>query len=580
MGRINILVIDDEVRNFGFLLKTNFKFLGEDTEYEFDFVFKESKIEGKEYIDENYRFIDLIILDLIFKSNFGEERSFQFLKHLKEYYPKIPVLLLSATKNIEDLKKAGFEEDYKPDDFISKNISINKGQDEDVLDPDFEPIYNAVLKLLYNFGKIPVKNGVLITHGTDTMPWALAILRYGLYNVKTNIIITGSQLPLEGTFSPSDAIGNMLTSVKLLNMIEPPNIIQVFNDGIHIFNKNLVKVKKWSFDAFNGKSFGKIENEELKVYEKNVSILSKKNKLDELYFIKTGGTIDSVLGKEGLVAEGDFTAKYLGELEKIYFSKLITKKINPKDSSLFNPIDWKEMLETIKEWALAECDTKFDWNILLVLPSPFLDGGYYNVLYEKIIEKYKGIIILGYGAGNINIFSSQKTNSTIKYSESFRNEFGASSFEKQRSYSVIPFLEKIEKYNSNNPEDYRFIIMGSQVPLDTYDIDYQAGRIPLFYGALPSGDLSYPEAQTKLAYILGHKELILKTASENGLTYEQLVKACFISGVQFRKNSNKLKFLKLSENECRCEIKYHKSNLFIKNSFDDALKEIVNLYKK
>lgn len=121
--------------------------------------------------------------------------------------------------------------------------------------------------------------------------------------------------------------------------------------------------------------------------------------------------------------------------------------------------------------------------------------------------------------------------------------------------------------------------MSSQVPLDTYDIDYQAGQIPLYYGALPSGDLSYPEAQTKLAYILGHKDIIKKTASKNGLTYEQLVKVCFISGVKFRKNSNRLKFLEISKNECGCEIKYHKSNLFVKYSFVDALGEIISLYK-
>ena len=120
--------------------------------------------------------------------------------------------------------------------------------------------------------------------------------------------------------------------------------------------------------------------------------------------------------------------------------------------------------------------------------------------------------------------------------------------------------------------------MSSQVPLDTYDIDYQAGQIPLYYGLLPSGELSYPEAQTKLAYILGHKKMIIEKASEFNLTYEQLVKSCFMSGVKFRKSSNMMKFLEISKKEYGCEIKYHKNNLFVKHSFEDALEEIVKLH--
>ena len=524
--------------------------------------------------------MDLVILDLVFKTSGGETKSFKLLKYIKEYYPKIPVLLLSSTRNIDDLKKAGFDKQYRSDNFISKDNSINKGQDEKILDPDFQIIYNAVVDLLFKFGKIPVKNGVLITHGTDTMAWALAILRYGLYNVRTNILITGSQLPLEGTFSPSDAIGNMLTSVKILNMLEPPNIIQVFNDGVHIFNKNLVKVKKWDFDAFTGNSFGKIDAEELKIIEEDVYILTKKNKLEKLYFIKTGGTIDSFHSEEGLIAEGDFTDKYLKALGEQYFNTFETKQINPKDSSLFNPLDWEEVLKTINNWNLAEYDSRFDWDILPILISPFLQEECYDILSEQVINKYSGVIILGYGAGNVNIFSSKKTTSTVEYGESFGREFGAAYYKKQKSYSLIPFLEKIEKYNKSNPENYKFIVMSSQVPLGIYDIDYQAGQIPLYYGTLPSGDLSYPEAQTKLAYILGHKKLISELANKNSLTYEQLVKSCFMSGIHFNKSSNRLRFLKISEKECKCKIIYIRNNVFVKNSFENAIEQIVEQYKK
>lgn len=506
MIKINILVIDDDYKAFHSLLKDHFNLITEEKKLELkiDFVFCDNIEEGKRII-EAPNSLDLIILDLLFRGKSGDSKSFELLKFIKEKHPHIPVLMFSAAANIADLQKAGFEDDYHPDDYLSKNDSINK------LPPNYEIFFERVFILLKKFGRIKTEFGILITHGTDTMAWAFAILRYGLYNLRTNVIITGSQLPLEGAFSPSDAIGNMLTSVKLLNMLVPPNIIQVFNDGLHIFNKNLVKVKKWSIDAFFGNSFGKIETDELKIDERDVYQIAsdKKSTLTKLYFIKTGGTIDSKDTGSGLSSERvNYTYKYLKNLGKKYFDSFDAMEINPKDSSCMNPLDWNNMLTAIGNTRLSDADTNFDWNILPVLTSPFITQEIYDVLADKIINKYSGAIVLGYGAGNVNIIGSEKLTSTKKYLVEYAKKFGASQLEKQKQYSLISFFSKIEAYNKKNKDDYKFLIMSSQVPIDNYDIDYEAGRVPLFYGALPSGDLSYPEAQTKLAYILGHKDLI------------------------------------------------------------------------
>ena len=117
--------------------------------------------------------------------------------------------------------------------------------------------------------------------------------------------------------------------------------------------------------------------------------------------------------------------------------------------------------------------------------------------------------------------------------------------------------------------------MSSQVPIDNYDIDYQAGQLPLYYGALPSGDLSYPEAQTKLAYILGHKDLILEEAEKHNLTYELLVKSCFLSGIKFTKKENERTFRHISLKECGCKVVIHPNNLFVKDKFEDGLQKII-----
>lgn len=580
MQTIKLILIDDECKKFDFMLKPWFdKYARLDqNELQFQIHSADNLVEGLKLLKMNSD-ADLIILDLYLSGTSDLKDSYEIIKYVKEQLPNCPILILSSTKKVKHLQEVSNQTEYRADGFLSKDDTLNRGHAIGVLDPDFKLIYENVVELLLKYGRIQIKHGILITHGTDTMSWAFAILRYGLYNVKTNIILTGSQLPLEGAFSPSDAIGNILTSLKLLNMLEPPNIIQVFNDGVHIFNKNLTKVKKWSFDAFTGQTFGVIETEELKVFEKGVSRITRENKLQQLYFIKTGGTIDSQKSESGLTATADFTTQHLESLKGKYFDKYKKFQINPKDSSLFTPYDWDLLIDQIAETNLAKTDRRFDWNILVAVINPFLKQNFYKNLLEIVIREYSGLVVLGYGAGNANIFGSNKISETINYKENYKNEFGKESTQEQMHYSIIPFFEGLEFYNMNNIEDYRFVIMNSQVPFDSYDNEYQAGSIPLYYGALPSGDLSFPEAQTKLAYILGHKELIIEKARATNLTYEQLVKSAFLSGVSFIRERNKKSFLQISEQKCNCRIVIHPKNLFVKLPFEAAIEQIIQLLR-
>ena len=575
MSKINILLIDDEYARFFSLLRDYYDLMANQKQamVKFDWIARDTIAAGKEIVDSSSS-IDLIILDLVFKGNTGNNNSFEFLKYLKDKYPHIPVILFSAKAEADDIKKAGFDDDYHPESFINKDEIFN------AIPPNYELIYNKSLDLLKRFGRIVTQTGVLITHGTDTMAWAFAILRYGLYNLRTNVVITGSQLPLEGAFSPSDAIGNMLTSVKLLSKLVPPNIIQVFNDGVHIFNKNLVKVKKWSVDAFYGNSFGRIQNEEIKIEEKDVYqvAVDKQASLEKLYFIKTGGTIDSFHTEGGLSSFiANYTERFLETLKenKNYFRDFVPIETIPKDSSYFTPPDWIEMLTSIESTGLSDVDIQFDWKILPVIPSPFTTEEFYKIITREIINQYSGAILLGYGAGNFNVVGSEITAPMAEFSKNYTKKYGISTFHDHKRFSLVELFKEISKHNHKKPDDYKFLVLSSQVPVDDYDLDYEAGRIPLYYGALPSADLSYPEAQSKLAFILGHRELIMEEAKKYDLTYEQCVKSCFLCGVRFTKQANKDTFLRISRENCQCKIIIYPRNVFVKHDFQTGLHIII-----
>ena len=100
---------------------------------------------------------------------------------------------------------------------------------------------------------------ILITHGTDTLAWTHAFVRYALKNNRINIAITGSQIPLPAMPSFSDAYINIANSVHFLTNIEPAHIFTVFNYGSQAFSDSLYKVDRWNNNAFAGDTIAKME---------------------------------------------------------------------------------------------------------------------------------------------------------------------------------------------------------------------------------------------------------------------------------------------------------------------------------
>ena len=90
-------------------------------------------------------------------------------------------------------------------------------------------------------------DGVLITHGTDTLAYTAAALSFMLRRLKKPVILTGSQLPLNAPLS--DAPLNLCEAAAALDAL-PGGVYILFHHKI-ILGARAVKMRTTSFDAFD-----------------------------------------------------------------------------------------------------------------------------------------------------------------------------------------------------------------------------------------------------------------------------------------------------------------------------------------
>ena len=103
-------------------------------------------------------------------------------------------------------------------------------------------------------------DGVVVTHGTDTMGYTAAALSYMLLGQKKPVIFTGSQLPLGAPLS--DAETNLACAIEAASHGVPGTYV-CFNRKL-ILGTRAVKTHTTSFDAFdsvNKALAGKIDSE-------------------------------------------------------------------------------------------------------------------------------------------------------------------------------------------------------------------------------------------------------------------------------------------------------------------------------
>lgn len=93
---------------------------------------------------------------------------------------------------------------------------------------------------------IPHVDGIICTHGTDTLAYTASALSFMLENVPIPIILTGSQLPLEDPLS--DGYDNIRCAFAAA-MSDLHGIYIAFNRKIMLGTRT-VKIKTMGFDAF------------------------------------------------------------------------------------------------------------------------------------------------------------------------------------------------------------------------------------------------------------------------------------------------------------------------------------------
>jgi L-asparaginase len=89
-------------------------------------------------------------------------------------------------------------------------------------------------------------DGIVITHGTDTMAYTASMLSYMLPNLKKPVVLTGSQMPIDNLLT--DARNNLYTAFSAVDN-DIPGVSIAFDHKV-IQGCRAVKVRTMGFEAF------------------------------------------------------------------------------------------------------------------------------------------------------------------------------------------------------------------------------------------------------------------------------------------------------------------------------------------
>lgn len=104
--------------------------------------------------------------------------------------------------------------------------------------------WQLIAKSVYE--ALPDYDGIVITHGTDTMAYTASMLSFMLCNLHKPVVLTGSQIPIG--LPLSDAAGNLATALAAVDH-DVMGVSIAFNHKL-IAGCRAVKVRTMGFDAF------------------------------------------------------------------------------------------------------------------------------------------------------------------------------------------------------------------------------------------------------------------------------------------------------------------------------------------
>jgi L-asparaginase/Glu-tRNA(Gln) amidotransferase subunit D/CheY-like chemotaxis protein len=435
----------------------------------------------------------------------GGTEGLEILAQARALLPRVPVILITGGGDPHAIRDACIGRQRSgepegrgetPDGLFFREEIFSGGRLGD--------LEETIARGLYGCGRVSNARAVLVTHGTDTLAWGLAYLRYSLKNLTANVAVTGSQVPLEGYFSASDALGNLKTAVFLLNRLRPARLFAVFNNGRSVFTGRLTKFRKWDTDAFEGKVAASAGAEGVRPLRKDwVYIPYPDQRLEELHLIRTGGTIESHRESgegDALRPTGDFVWKYLNESLSEFFERGERHDLFALDSSNMSFEEWAQLAQTIERIGVAKADTRFDETVKPVFTNPLFTTADYRAQFAACGA---GAVLAGFGGGNGNVLEDSP-------------------------HCVLRALKEAVEAGT-------FVAVTSQVPLEPYDAEYETGLALLRAGGVPCGDLPLADAQVKLSYILGHDDELCAAAARSGVDPRGLRIAAFLAGVSMRR---------------------------------------------
>lgn len=95
-------------------------------------------------------------------------------------------------------------------------------------------------------GRFGRYDGIVMTHGTDTMAYTASVLSFMLRNLPIPVVLTGSQLPIQHPLT--DGVENLRSAFAMATSGRP-GVFVAFNRKI-ILGTRAVKVRTSGFDAF------------------------------------------------------------------------------------------------------------------------------------------------------------------------------------------------------------------------------------------------------------------------------------------------------------------------------------------
>ena len=123
-------------------------------------------------------------------------------------------------------------------------------------------------------------DGIVITHGTDTMAYTASALSYMLRNIPIPVVLTGSQLPFVHPLT--DATDNIRCAVAMA-MSGKPGVFLAFDRRVMLGCRG-VKIKTSGFDAFesiNYPAVARVTGAGLEVREHLLPVLKGKFRLED-----------------------------------------------------------------------------------------------------------------------------------------------------------------------------------------------------------------------------------------------------------------------------------------------------------